>query len=193
MNSTVGEHRDAFDRRLESALKRLLDPTCARGAPAPRWSAGGARDLTRRRLSMLSGATAALGLKLAAGLTVGAFAAAATGTVLTGSVNPAVWTERVSGIGHSEPAPSSPEPAAAARSEPVPVPAPASAPPGVRPEPPAVAVRPPAPPATPTPEAGEPAFVGHAPATLPGGSAAPTAAEEPSAPGNARTIRPGSR
>ena len=89
------EH-DVFDRWLEDRLRSALDPVVARGArsvrPRYRMAAGG----RFRGISVLGGASGALGLKVATGLTVAAFAAAATGTALSGTPNPAAWGTQVS-------------------------------------------------------------------------------------------------
>jgi len=82
-----------FERELERELHRVLDPIAAAPIPFRRANSGG---FSKR---LLGGAGAALGLKLATGFAVAAFAAAAAGATtevaITGSLNPADWGQQV--------------------------------------------------------------------------------------------------
>ncbi len=82
-----------FERELERELHRVLDPIAAAPIPLRRATSGG---FSKR---LLGGAGAALGLKLATGFAVAAFAAAAAGATtevaITGSLNPADWGQQV--------------------------------------------------------------------------------------------------
>lgn len=82
-----------FERELERELHRVLDPIAAAPIPFRRATSGG---FSKR---LLGGAGAALGLKLATGFAVAAFAAAAAGATtevaITGSLNPADWGQQV--------------------------------------------------------------------------------------------------
>src|SRR5713226_3767040 len=82
-----------FERELERELHRVLDPIAAAPIPFRRAPSGA---LARR---LLGGAGVALGLKLATGVAIAAFAAAAIGATtevaVTGSLNPADWGQQV--------------------------------------------------------------------------------------------------
>ena len=82
-----------FERELERELHRVLDPIAAAPIPLRRATSGA---FSKR---LLGGAGAALGLKLATGFAVAAFAAAAAGATtevaITGSLNPADWGQQV--------------------------------------------------------------------------------------------------
>jgi len=82
-----------FERELESELHRILDPIAAAPIPLRRAPSGA---MARR---LLGGAGVALGLKLATGVAIAAFAAAAIGATtevaVTGSLNPADWGQQV--------------------------------------------------------------------------------------------------
>jgi hypothetical protein len=82
-----------FERELERELHRILDPIAAAPIPLRKASSGA---MARR---LLGGAGVALGLKLATGVAIAAFAAAAIGTTtevaVTGSLNPADWGRQV--------------------------------------------------------------------------------------------------
>ena len=82
-----------FERELERELHRVLDPIAAAPIPLRRATSGG---FSKR---LLGGAGAALGLKLATGFAVAAFAAAGavatTEVAVTGSLNPADWGQQV--------------------------------------------------------------------------------------------------
>lgn len=83
-----------FEREIEQELHRVLDPSVAGSIPA--WRVPSPRSFTKR---LLSGAGAALGVKVLTGLAVAAAAAtiagAATETAITGSVSPTVWGQQV--------------------------------------------------------------------------------------------------
>jgi hypothetical protein len=82
-----------FERELEQELHRILDPIAAAPIPFRRAPSGA---IARR---VLGGAGVALGLKLATGVAIAAFAAAAIGATtevaVTGSLNPADWGQQV--------------------------------------------------------------------------------------------------
>ncbi len=82
-----------FERELERELHRVLDPIAASPIPLRRATSGA---FSKR---LLGGAGAALGLKLATGFAVAAFAAAGavatTEVAITGSLNPADWGQQV--------------------------------------------------------------------------------------------------
>ncbi len=82
-----------FERELERELHRVLDPIAAAPIPLRRATSGA---FSKR---LLGGAGAALGLKLATGFAVAAFAAAGavatTEVAITGSLNPADWGQQV--------------------------------------------------------------------------------------------------
>ena len=82
-----------FERELERELHRILDPIAAAPIPFRRAPSGA---IGRR---LLGGAGVALGLKLATGVAIAAFAAAAMGATtevaVTGSLNPADWGQQV--------------------------------------------------------------------------------------------------
>ena len=83
-----------FERELERELHRILDPIAA--APIPLRRAPISGGIAKR---LLGGAGAALGLKIATGFAIAAFAAAAVGATtevaVTGSLNPADWGKQV--------------------------------------------------------------------------------------------------
>lgn len=83
-----------FERELERELQRILDPIAAESIPLRRSPNSG--GIMKR---LLGGAGAALGLKLATGLAVVAFAAVAAGATtevaVTGSLSPADWGQQV--------------------------------------------------------------------------------------------------
>lgn len=83
-----------FERELERELHRILDPIAAAPIPLRRAPSGA---IGRR---LLGGAGVALGLKLATGVAIAAFAAVAAGATtevaITGSLNPADWGQQVS-------------------------------------------------------------------------------------------------
>ena len=83
-----------FELELERELHRILDPIAALPIPPRRVPVSGG---FRKRL--LGGAGAALGMKLATGVAVAAFAAAAAGVAtevaVTGSLNPSNWGQSV--------------------------------------------------------------------------------------------------
>lgn len=82
-----------FERELERELHRILDPIATAPIPLRRAPSGA---IARR---LLGGAGVALGLKLATGVAIAAFAAAAIGATtevaVTGSLNPADWGQQV--------------------------------------------------------------------------------------------------
>ncbi len=82
-----------FERELERELHRVLDPIAAAPIPLRRPTSAG---FSKR---LLGGAGAALGLKLATGFAVAAFAAAGavatTEVAITGSLSPADWGQQV--------------------------------------------------------------------------------------------------
>jgi hypothetical protein len=82
-----------FERELEQELHRILDPIAAAPIPLRREPSGG---IAKR---LLGGAGVAVGLKLATGFAIAAFAAAGitatTEVAVTGSLNPADWGQQV--------------------------------------------------------------------------------------------------
>jgi hypothetical protein len=83
-----------FEREIEQELHRVLDPTLAGSIPS--WRVPPSASFRKR---LLGGAGVALGVKVLTGIAVAAAAAtvagAATETVITGSVSPAVWGQQV--------------------------------------------------------------------------------------------------
>jgi hypothetical protein len=83
-----------FERELERELHRILDPIMA--APIPLRGSPNSGGVMKR---LLGGAGVALGLKLATGVAIAAFAAVAAGATtevaVTGSLNPADWGQQV--------------------------------------------------------------------------------------------------
>jgi len=80
-----------IERELEQELHRVLDPMSARPIP-PRRSIQAHRTLK----TLMGGAGAALTIKVLTGVAVAAAAATVAGVATTGSLNPAIWGQRVS-------------------------------------------------------------------------------------------------
>lgn len=81
-----------IERELEEELRRVLDPVSGRAVPPLRLGSGRVRAR-----AVLGGAGAAVTWKLVSGVAVAAAAVTVAGAAVTGSTNPEVWGQQVSG------------------------------------------------------------------------------------------------